>query len=116
MATERVGEFARRVGNEVRDFAGDKGRELAGRVQEKVQEGVERVQEVASMVASEADAKVYQAALGVVAKHFSLTTEEVERRLTAVDVGVTVPVRPVARMHKGVTRKTSKSTSTKSEL
>lgn len=112
MATERVGDFARRVSGEVRDFAGNKGRELAGRVQERVQEGVERVQEVASRVASEADAKVYRAALTVVANRFGLTTEEVERRLKAidvsVDVGVTVPARPVVRMHKGVTKKTSK--------
>ncbi len=106
MATERVMDFAKRVSGEVKDFTSSKSRELAGKLQKKVVEGVERVQGVANRVASEADAKVYQAALGVVAKHFNLMTEEVERRLTTiVDVNVATPTSRSAR--KSSTRKTS---------
>ena len=69
--SETASGFTKRMGSELKSFATNKGRELKGRLQE----GAERA-------VSMADQKAYSVALNLIAKHFGLTPEEVESRLT----------------------------------
>ena len=72
---EKTSDFARRMVGEVGNFAGQKGRQIRRGITERIQDGTD-------IVLSAAEEKAYPMAINLVAKRYSITQEEAERRLS----------------------------------